>query len=55
MSAALARNTGRERGFEHVATEPLERAGYRVIRLSAELVMGDLPAALRALIAALDE
>ncbi|MEI9952299.1 MAG: hypothetical protein WDO74_25745 [Pseudomonadota bacterium] len=31
------------------------RAGYRVVRLQAELVMRDLPAAVRAVQRALDE
>jgi len=33
----------------------LTRAGYRVVRLQAELVMRDLPAAVRAVRRALDE
>ena len=33
----------------------LARAGYRVVRLQAELVMRDLPAAVRAVRGALDE
>ena len=33
----------------------LARAGHRVIRLQAELVMRDLPAAVRAVRGALDE
>ena len=33
----------------------LNRAGYRIVRLQAELVMRDLPAAVRAVRCALDE
>ena len=36
------------------STSKLTRAGYRVVRLPAELVMRDLPAALRAVRRALD-
>jgi len=45
----------RSRDLADSFTVTLTRAGYRIVRLQAELVMRDLPAAVRAVQRALDE